>query len=301
MSEARRILLRTGVELNLVVAGPTEAPPVILLHGFPESHRTWRELAPLIEDRFRLIMPDLRGFGGSDRPQEVSAYGTSVVVDDVLALAESLGLERFNLVGHDLGGVVAWTLAEAHPERVERLAIINGPHPFIFQKSLFQSGDQRTASRYISSLRLPSSHKLIAANLDDFFNKVIADNVESRILETERQQYLTEWSQPGALEAMTNWYRAAKVIVPPTDVPLPLPDALLGLAPNIHVPTLVIWGMRDSVLLPVQLEGLERIVDDLRIVRLPDAGHFATWESPNAVAQALRPFLAGEQGATARA
>jgi pimeloyl-ACP methyl ester carboxylesterase len=109
--------------------------------------------------------------------------------------------------------------------------------------------------------------------------------------EAERQQYLAEWRQPGAMAAMLNWYRASKVIVPPPGVTVPLPDWVLGAFPKVRVPTLVIWGMLDSALLPVQLEGLDRLVEDLSIVRIPDAGHFAPWEAPGPVADALRQFL----------
>jgi pimeloyl-ACP methyl ester carboxylesterase len=300
MSEARRIALRTGVELNVVIAGPDEAPPVILLHGFPESHRTWRELAPRLGRRFRLIMPDLRGFGGSDRPQEVSAYRSSEIIRDLLALADAIGLTRFSLAGHDFGGVIAWMTAQRHAGRIDRLAIINAPHPLIFQKSLVESRDQRKASQYINLLRLPGAEKAIAADLGGFFDKAVASNVALvPILEADRQQYITEWSQPGVLTSMLNWYRASSVIVPPPVLAVPLPDASLGLAPKIRVPTMVLWGMRDHALLPVQLDGIDLIVDDLTIVRLPEAGHFATWEAPDPIARALEPFLAGERTATA--
>ncbi|MFL6786558.1 MAG: alpha/beta fold hydrolase, partial [Sphingomicrobium sp.] len=103
MTEFRKVALRTGITLNVALAGEADAPPVIMLHGFPESHRTWRGLAPLLEDQFRLIMPDQRGFGGSDRPPEVEAYKTDLLVDDIFALAEALEIERFALVGHDWG------------------------------------------------------------------------------------------------------------------------------------------------------------------------------------------------------
>src|SRR3569833_1325912 len=101
MPQFKRLQLRTGVTLNVALAGDPANPPVILLHGFPESHRTWREVAPRLTDRFYLLMPDQRGFAGSDRPQEVDAYKGDLLVDDVFALADALSLERFALVGHD--------------------------------------------------------------------------------------------------------------------------------------------------------------------------------------------------------
>ena len=299
MTEFQRVPLRTGVTLNVALAGPRDAPALILLHGFPESHRAWRELAPRLDDGFFLVMPDQRGYAGSDRPVGVKNYGTSALVDDVFALAHALGIERFALAGHDFGGAVAWAAAMRGDPRLERLAILNAPHPLIFQKSLFESADQRAASRYIRLLRSRFAEKAIGAmGLGAFFDKTIGDNAgEARILEAERRQYIAEWSQPGALTAMLNWYRAAKLVLPP--VRLPAPAWLLPRAPEVAVPTLIIWGMRDPALLPLQLDGLEDLVDDLSIVRLPGAGHFTPWEAPDDVAQALRAFLS--RGAAARA
>ncbi|MBV9463495.1 MAG: alpha/beta fold hydrolase, partial [Verrucomicrobiae bacterium] len=104
MTEFRKVRLSTGVTLNVALAGERASPAVILLHGFPESHRTWRELAPLLEDRFFLVMPDQRGFAGSDLPQEVEAYRTETLIDDIFALVDTLSIEEFALVGHDWGG-----------------------------------------------------------------------------------------------------------------------------------------------------------------------------------------------------
>jgi pimeloyl-ACP methyl ester carboxylesterase len=232
---------------------------------------------------------------------ETKAYGAQAGVDDLLALAKALRLERFSLVGHDIGGVVAWTAAQKHADRIERMAILNAPHPYIFQKSLIEDKEQRKASQYINAFKLPGAHRLITADLDHFFDQAIGANVgDTRILEAERQQYLAEWSQPGAMKAMLSWYRAAKLLVPPPLLTVPLPDALLRLAPKIKVPTLVIWGMQDQALLPVQLEGLDVVVDQLSVVRLPEAGHFVPWEAPDAAAQALEAFLSSDGGATAR-
>lgn len=293
MTEFRRVPLSTGVTLNVALAGPEDGPPVILLHGFPESHRTWREVAPLLDGRFRLVMPDQRGFAGSDRPREVDAYATETLVDDIFALADALSLERFALVGHDWGGAIAWPAALRRDPRLTRLAIVNAPHPFIFQKSLIEDSAQRVASQYITAFRTPGFEKAVAAmGFEAFFEKTFGGHVDlATIPETEKRQYLAEWSQPGALTAMLNWYRASKLVVPPPGLSVPLPDWLLRFASRVAVPTLVIWGLRDTALLPVQLEGLEDVVDDLEIVRIADAGHFVPWERPQAVAEALRDFL----------
>ena len=147
MTEFRKIALGTGVTLNVALAGDPADPAVILLHGFPESHRTWREVAPRLQDKFYLVMPDQRGFAGSDLPQEVEAYKTDTLIDDIFALAEALRIDQFALVGHDWGGAIAWGAALRGDPRLTRLAIVNAPHPVIFQKSLVDDSDQRAASQ----------------------------------------------------------------------------------------------------------------------------------------------------------
>ncbi|QIL01715.1 alpha/beta fold hydrolase [Sphingomonas sinipercae] len=295
MTDFRQVALPTGVTLNVALAGPPDGRPVILLHGFPESHRTWRGLEPLLRDRFRLIMPDQRGYAGSDKPQGKINYRTDRLVDDVFALADALGVERFALVGHDWGGAVAWAAALRHDPRVERLAIVNSPHPTIFAKSLIEDSGQRAASQYINAFKAPGFERFIRIKgWDWFFERTFRDHVDlASIPEAEKQQYIAEWSQPGAFAAMLNWYRATRMIVPPPLITVPLPDWLLKHARKIAIPTLVIWGMRDSALLPVQLEGLDLLVENLSIERLEGVGHFAPWEAPEAVATPLAPFLAG--------
>jgi pimeloyl-ACP methyl ester carboxylesterase len=301
--EFKRVALSTGVTLNVALAGDPHNSAVILLHGFPESHRTWREVAPQLQDRFFLVMPDQRGFAGSDLPQEVEAYKTDILIDDIFALADALGLEQFALVGHDWGGAIAWGAALRGDARLNRLAIVNAPHPVVFQKSLIENADQRGASQYINAFRAPGFEKVVEAKgFDWFFETTFARHVNvSKISEAEKRQYIADWSQPGAFNAMLNWYRGSRVIVPPPGVNVPLPDWLLRAFPKVEVPTLVIWGMKDTALLPVQLEGLNELIEDLRIVRLTGAGHFAPWEASEQVASALQPFLAGEAEASAAA
>lgn len=301
MTAFRRVPLKTGVTLNVATSGDQTAPAVILLHGFPESHRTWRALAPLIQDRFFVVMPDQRGFAGSDRPREVDAYKSDALVDDLFALVDALRLERFALVGHDWGGAIAWTAALRRDPRLMRLAVVNAPHPIIFQKSLIESAEQRAASQYINAFRLPGFEKIVEARgYEWLFERTFGSQVDlGKIPEAEKRQYLTEWAQPGALTAMLNWYRASPLLVPPTGITVPLPDWLLKAFPKVKVPTLVVWGMKDSALLPLQLDGLDALVDELTIARIAEAGHFAPWEAPEQVARALRPFLGGEAGARA--
>jgi pimeloyl-ACP methyl ester carboxylesterase len=303
VTEFRRVALGTGVTLNVALAGDRSKPAIVLLHGFPESHRTWREVAPRLDRDFYLVMPDQRGFGGSDRPQEVDAYKSDILVDDIFALAKALGLDRFALVGHDWGGAIAWAAALRNDPRLTRLGIVNAPHPIVFQKSLIESEDQRAASQYINAFRAPGFEKTVEAKgFDWFFERTFSGQVDvAMIPDAEKRQYIAEWAQPGAFTAMLNWYRAAKIVVPRPGVTLPLPDWLLRAFPKVKVPTLVVWGMKDSALLPLQLDGLDLLVEDLTVVRLPDSGHFAPWQAGEKVAAALWPFLAAYSKASAPA
>ena len=293
MTEMRKIPLSTGVTLNVALAGPEDAPPVILLHGFPESHRSWRAIVPLLEDRGRLVMPDQRGFGGSDAPADPAEYHIDQMIADLFALADALGIGEFALVGHDWGGAAAWAAAIRENSRITRLAIINAPHPVIFQKSLIENAYQRASSQYINAFRMPGFEATVEAmGHGTFFDKSFRNHVDlSTIPADERDAYMAEWSRPGTLTGMLNWYRASPILVPPQGVDAPLPDWLLGAFPKIHIPVRVIWGMDDAALLPLQLDGLEALIDEVEIVRLPGVGHFAPWEAPDQVAAALSEFL----------
>ena len=136
MIDQKIVRLSTGIAMNVATAGPADGPPAIFVHGFPESHRTWRGLVPLLGDAVRMIMPDLRGYGATDKPQDVADYATDTLVADLFALADAMKIDRFALIGHDWGGAIAWAAALRGNPRIERLAIVNSPHPLIFQKSL---------------------------------------------------------------------------------------------------------------------------------------------------------------------
>jgi pimeloyl-ACP methyl ester carboxylesterase len=294
-----RIPLPTGVTLNVGFAGPQDGPAIVLLHGFPESHRTWRKLVPLLDGKYRLITPDQRGFAGSDAPQDKAEYSTDNILADLFALVDRLGLTDFTLVGHDWGGAVSWAAALKGDPRLTRLVIINAPHPVIFQKSLIEDADQRAASQYITAFRTPGFEAAVAAmGWETFFDKSFGGHVDlATISPSEKAEYLAEWRQPGVFTAMLNWYRGAAVMVPPPGVTVPLPDFLLRAFPKVAVPTLVVWGMKDKALLPLQLDGLDTLVEDLTVVRVEDAGHFVPWEKPAAVADALKSFLERPEGA----
>jgi pimeloyl-ACP methyl ester carboxylesterase len=289
----QRLALSTGVKLNVALAGPEDAPPVIFLQGFPESHRTWRELVPLLSDELRMVMPDQRGFGESDRPQEIEAYKTETLVADLFALADALGIERFALVGHDWGGAVAWAAAIKGNPRIGRLGIINSPHPLIFQKSLIENPSQRAASQYIRAFRDPNFERFVEGiGYEAFFEKSFRNHVDLKLIPAdERSTYISQWSRPGALTAMLNWYRASQLVVAPPGIAVDIPDWVLRAFPRIKVPVCVVWGLEDKALLPVQLEGIGEVGEDVEVFPLDGVGHFAPWEAPHKVADALKPFL----------
>ena len=297
MIEQRRLALSTGITMNVALAGPADAPPVIMVHGFPESHRTWRALVPLLGDDLRLVMPDLRGFGASDKPQDVGDYVTETLVGDLFALADALGIDRFALVGHDWGGAIAWAAAISEAgldsgRRITRLAIINSPHPAIFQRSLIDDPAQRAASQYMNAFRTPGMEAGIARmGLDTFFDKSFTKHADlASIPPEERASYIADWGQPGALTAMLHWYRASRIHVPVPGEDAAMPDWVDHVA-SIKVPVRVIWGLDDAALLPVQLENIGEVGDDVSVFPLANVGHFAPWQAAEQVAAALRPFL----------
>jgi pimeloyl-ACP methyl ester carboxylesterase len=287
----RSIALSTGVTLDVATAGDAAHPPIILLHGFPESHRTWRHVIPQLATDHFVIAPDQRGFARSSKPANVTDYTPDKMVADLLALADHFGIETFTLVGHDWGGAIAWMAALQNPKRVARLVIVNAPHPFVFQKTLFDDMAQRQASQYIRHFRDTSIDRgLVGAGLEKFFGTTFAKVLTTVVAGEDKAAYLDEWSQPGAMTAMLNWYRASSVIVPAMDETPERPAFLDGPFPPVTQPTLVVWGVKDKALLPSQLEGLDKLVPDLTIAKV-DAGHFVPWENADAVVNAIRGWL----------
>jgi pimeloyl-ACP methyl ester carboxylesterase len=291
--EQRRIALSTGVELDVWTAGNPANSPIIFLHGFPESHRTWAHQMAGLADRFYCIAPDQRGYARSSKPPKVADYKISLLVADVFALADALQIDRFTLAAHDWGGAIGWATALTRPDRVERLIIANAPHPYIYQKTIIEDLDQRQAAQYIRTFRGQELEERIAKNgLDWFFEHSFMRHLKaSAVSDSERAAYLDEWSQPGALTAMFNWYRASPTDVPAMDEVVETTAFLQKPFPQLHIPTLIVWGMKDPALLPCQLEGIEEHVPNATVNRIPDAGHFSPWEAPDAVTKAMQDWL----------
>lgn len=311
-----RITLASGIELDVEDRGPRDAPAIVFLHGFPESHRTWRHQIPHLEDRFRCIAPDQRGYCGSSKPVKVEAYRPDRLIGDIFQLADALGIEKFTLVGHDWGGAIAWGggLMGQALGRVERLAIMNAPHPAIFQRLLYTDPVQRAASQYMRAFRDPANDALVREQgLAALIVKAFGGPDLSTLPENERESLvamatravdpaeraiqLAQWEDSDAAFGMLNWYRATPIVVPPADAPFEIPDgANLPELPRLTIPTLVIWALDDMALPPVNLEGLEDVIDDLTLVKVPDCGHFVPWEAPDKVNAALDEFLTRTAG-----
>ena len=288
-----RLPLSTGVSLDVWTAGDPSHPPIIFLHGFPESHRTWRHQVAALSATHYCIAPDQRGYAGSSKPAEVSDYTVPKLIADVFALADALDVGKFTLVGHDWGGAIAWAVALRDQARVKRLIQCNAAHPYVFQHTLLHDMPQRAASQYIRQFRERDIEGEIAEKgLAWFFEDRFKNHLTAATITAEdRTAYLAEWGQPGAITGMLNWYRASPMQVPEMDAPAVSTPFLDRPFPKLTMPVLVIWGMGDQALLPCQLEGLGEHIDDLTIVRIPEAGHFVPWEAPDQVTAAMGAWL----------
>lgn len=301
MSDLIRVPLSTGVTLDVLDVGPRDAPVLLFLHGFPESHRTWRHQIAHFAERYRCVAPDQRGYRGSSKPQEVDAYTPDKLIADVFALADALAIDRFTVVGHDWGGAIAWGVAlmgqprgvDGNAGRVRRAIIANAPHPALFPRLLANDAAQRTASQYIRAFRDPSTDGATRANgLGWLIARALRWEMPSQLEPEERDALIADWADPDAAIAMLNWYRASPIMVPTLDAPYREPAVPLSTYPKLTIPTLVIWAMADKALPPSNLEGLHLIVPKVRIIRVPDSGHFVPWEAPVEVNASMEAFLA---------
>ncbi|MCX4571796.1 alpha/beta hydrolase [Streptomyces sp. NBC_01571] len=252
---------------DAITAGPSEGRPVLLLHGFPQTALAWQQqIAALTACGYRVVAPDQRGYSPGVRPDRPEDYRMGALVDDVVAITEELGWATFDLVGHDWGGAVAWWTADAHPGLVRTLTVVSTPHPGALAGALRSDPDQRARSHYMIDWReTPSTEDRMLADDARQLRSVYAGKVPQASVDA----YVRQLSQPGALTAALNWYRAGR------------PDATIGL---IDVPTLYVWSTQDAAFGPAASQETEQWVSGpYRFETLHDVSHWIPEEAPEAL------------------
>lgn len=299
-----RIALATGVALDVVDIGPRDGDVLIFLHGFPESHRTWRHQLAALSSRYRCIAPDQRGYAGSDKPPEVSAYTPAKLTADIFALADALGVDRFTIVGHDWGGAIAWSVAlNGQPGaaradwagRVPRAVIANAPHPYIYGRLLITDPVQRAAAQYIRMFRDTGEDAFIRdRGLPALQARAFAGRVPSGGSNPPEEiaRLRAQWADRAAVFGMLNWYRASPMVVPAMGEDVALPPMLTAPFPALTIPTLVLWALDDPALPPANLDGLATHVPGATIRTVEGVGHFVPWEAPDFVTSEMTAWLA---------
>ena len=297
----QRLSLSTDIEMDAYTAGDPTDPAIIFLHGFPESHRTWRHQIAAFSDRFYCIAPDQRGYRGTSKPQEVSAYTADKLTADVFALADALDVQNFTIAGHDWGGAIAWSVAlngqpgafnPAWAGRVPRAIIANAPHPYLFQRLLIDDMEQRASSQYIRAFRDPANDSLIREKgLTGLLTQVVKWDKPSNMEPEERAALLADWQDRHACFGMLNWYRASALVVPAMDEDAEIPAFAAGDFPKLNIPTLLIWAMDDLALPASNIDGIEALVPDVTVEQVYDCGHFVIWEKPDVVNAAMAAWL----------
>ena len=298
MLYSQDFLLPHGTRLHCRLAGEAGQPVLLFLHGFPEAAFIWDEMLLHFSQPehggFLCVAPCLRGFAPSSSPAESSAYRAKHLVQDLAALIARLcpkqGVD--GLIAHDWGGALAWNLANQHPGLLQRLAILNAPHPGTFLRELQHNPAQQAGSQYMHFLRRPDAEVLLAADgfrrLFGFFHDRDG-NPPGWLTDTVRAQYQAQWVQ--GLTGPCNYYRASPLRPPregdPAAQALTLPESML----RIEVQTLVLWGMNDPALQPCLLEGLEAWVPMLQVERHGHASHWILHEDPQWVQTRLEAFL----------
>lgn len=271
-----------SLRLHALVAG--EGPTVVMLHGFPDLSRTWRfQIPALVHAGFSVVAPDLRGYGGSSRPAGVDAYRRSELVEDVRALIEANGDRQVTLVGHDWGAVIAWSFAMAYPEKLERLAILNGPHPAHYLR-LLRRPRQLVRSTYVGFFQLPWLPEKVLGTADAGLTlRFLESQAPGAFTEEDRRVYREALTSPGALTAMLNYYRAAA---------REQVERAVGSSPRcVDVPTRVLWGEKDVALVSELADVPAEFASNLEVRRFADAGHFLHLERPDEVNAELLDFV----------
>lgn len=276
-----------GIRIHYVTAG--KGPLVVLLHGFPEFWYAWRHQIGELAEHFQVVVPDLRGYGDTERPANISDYDSNHLVLDTAGLIEALGHEKAHLVGHDWGGAVAWRLAMKQPQLVDRLVVLNCPHPYNLAEAQRTNRRQIGKSWYIFFFQIPYLPELFfklspKKFLDRVFKGVSFSNqtINNQDLEVYRQAL----EKPGAFEAALNYYRAAFRKTSKKD-----PSQTESIK-KIKAPTLLIWGEDDPAMGKELTDGMEPLFEGPFSIRfIPNCGHWVNEQQPELVNQLLVEFL----------
>jgi pimeloyl-ACP methyl ester carboxylesterase len=281
------------IRLHYVSAGAGKL--IMFVHGFPEFWLEWeKQLAEFGKD-YQAVAPDMRGYNLSSTPSEVQKYHVKDLIEDLRALAEYLGHEKFIMVGHDWGGAVAWSAALRHPQLLEKLIIINSPHPAVFARELLNNPDQQKASQYMLMLRSAEAERILSENNFARLTDVLVQfGSQWEMSEEHRLKYIEAWSQPGALTGSLNYYRASPLYPPTSENDQKQINSILNLPKEmftVKVPTLIVWGEQDRALLTGNLDGLEEYIEDLTVKRIPDGSHWVIHEQPELINSLIRDFI----------
>ncbi|MGJ3237623.1 MAG: alpha/beta fold hydrolase [Anaerolineae bacterium] len=282
----QRYILVGDVTLHVVLAGPEDGEPIILLHGFPEFWYGWKHQIPVLaEQGYRVIVPDQRGYNLSDKPRGVDAYQLDTLAEDVVGLADALGYDTFYLVGHDWGAAVAWWVATLHAERLRKLVILNVPYPTIMIEQMTQKNiGQFLKSWYIGFFQIPFMPETLAS-LGDYAGMATMLRQSSKpdtFSDADIEQYRRAWSQPDALKSMINWYRAMGSSAMNNNLSKPR---------RISTPTLMLWGEQDIALGKELAEPSIRVCDDGELIFYPNATHWLQHDEPQSVNEEILRFL----------
>ena len=271
-----------GISLHTRQAGPEDGPLVVLLHGFPEFWYGWhRQIKPLADAGYRVIVPDQRGYNRSDKPDGVDSYRIETLAADVVGLLDAADRETAAVAGHDWGAAVAWWLALSYPERIESLTAVNVPHPTVMETTLRNSLSQLRKSWYMFAFQLPALPEAIStANNCRVLRRGLTNSSRPGTFSaTDLERYRAAWQQPDALTAMINWYRAMGRYRPQPP------------RQQVSVPTLVMWGRQDEFLASTMADESLDYCDDAELVSFPSATHWVLHEEPEETADALLAHL----------
>lgn len=274
------------IQLHVVMAGPEDGEPIILLHGFPEFWYGWKnQISFLAEQGYRVIVPDQRGYNLSDKPRGVKNYTLDTLAQDVINLATALNYEKINLVGHDWGGIVAWWVATMFPDKLKKLIIMNAPYPTIMTNQMLEGNiRQWMKSWYIAFFQIPFlPETLVSLNDYEGMGRLLKEsgNPDS-FTDEDIIIYRRAWSQLGAMTSMMNWYRAIARNALENDI---------RITRRIVTATLLLWGEKDKYLGTELAEASIKICDEGELIFYPTATHWLQHDEAQSVNEEIHRFL----------